>query len=39
MEVFPDAPVTRTTAGHFPQEEVPDAIAAAVLDVARRVGT
>lgn len=33
---LPDAPVTRTQAGHFLQEEVPDAIAAAVRDVTRR---
>jgi haloalkane dehalogenase len=35
---FPDAPVTRTEAGHFLQEEVPGALAAAVEDVAQRVG-
>jgi haloalkane dehalogenase len=29
-EAFPDAPVTRTEAGHFLQEEVPEEIAAAV---------
>lgn len=34
--VFPQAPVTRTEAGHFLQEEVPEALAAAVEDVARR---
>jgi haloalkane dehalogenase len=34
---FPNAPVTRTNAGHFLQEEVPDEIAAAVRDVARRL--
>jgi len=33
---FPNAPVTRTEAGHFLQEEVPEALAAAVEDVARR---
>jgi pimeloyl-ACP methyl ester carboxylesterase len=33
---FPQAPVTRTEAGHFLQEEVPKALAAAVEDVARR---
>ena len=33
---LPNAPVTRTQAGHFLQEEVPDAIAAAVRDVTRR---
>lgn len=34
---FPNAPVTRTEAGHFLQEEVPEALAAAVADVARRI--
>ncbi len=34
---FPQAPVTRTEAGHFLQEEVPEALAAAIEDVARRV--
>lgn len=33
---FPQAPVTRTAAGHFLQEEVPEALAAAIEDVARR---
>jgi haloalkane dehalogenase len=33
---FPQAPVTRTRAGHFLQEEVPEALSAAVEDVARR---
>ena len=33
---LPAAQVTRTQAGHFLQEEVPDAIAAAVRDVTRR---
>lgn len=33
---FPQAPVTRTEAGHFLQEEVPGELAAAVEDVARR---
>jgi haloalkane dehalogenase len=33
---FPSAPVTRTEAGHFLQEEVPEALAAAIEDVARR---
>ena len=35
---FPQAPVTRTAAGHFLQEEVPDALSAAVEDVGRRAG-
>lgn len=34
---FPRAPVTRTSAGHFLQEEVPEELAAAVEDVARRI--
>lgn len=34
---FPQAPVTRTQAGHFLQEEVPEALAAAVEDIARRL--
>ena len=35
MEIFPDAPVTRTEAGHFLQEEVdaPEQIAAAIQRV------
>jgi cis-3-alkyl-4-acyloxetan-2-one decarboxylase len=33
---LPDAPVTRTQAGHFLQEEVPGALADAVRDVTRR---
>jgi haloalkane dehalogenase len=33
-----DPPVTETQAGHFLQEEVPEEIAAAVLDVSRRLG-
>lgn len=35
---YPQARVTRTQAGHFLQEEVPDAIADAVRDVTRRLG-
>ncbi len=35
--LFPDAPVTETQAGHFLQEEVPEALVAAIQDVARRV--
>jgi haloalkane dehalogenase len=35
----PDAEITRTRAGHFLQEEVPDEIAAAVRSVATRLGT
>jgi pimeloyl-ACP methyl ester carboxylesterase len=35
-KLFPDAPVTRTKAGHFLQEEVPRELAAAVEDVAGR---
>jgi haloalkane dehalogenase len=34
--LFPDAPVTRTAAGHFLQEEVPAEIAAAIRDVVAR---
>jgi cis-3-alkyl-4-acyloxetan-2-one decarboxylase len=34
---LPQATVTRTSAGHFLQEEVPDALAAAVRDVTRRL--
>ena len=34
---FPQAPVTRTRAGHFLQEEVPQDLADAVEDVARRL--
>lgn len=36
-KLFPDAPVTRTEAGHFLQEEVPAEIAAAIRDVASRL--
>jgi len=32
-----DPPLTETQAGHFLQEEVPEEIAAAVLDVSRRL--
>jgi cis-3-alkyl-4-acyloxetan-2-one decarboxylase len=32
----PDAKVTRTPAGHFLQEEVPEIVADAILDVAAR---
>jgi haloalkane dehalogenase len=38
-EAFPAAPVTRTAAGHFLQEEVPGELAAAVRDAAARLGT
>jgi len=34
VEAFPQAAVTRTDAGHFLQEEVPDEIAAAIRSVA-----
>jgi cis-3-alkyl-4-acyloxetan-2-one decarboxylase len=34
--LLPQAEVTRTSAGHFVQEEVPEAVAAAVRRVARR---
>ena len=37
QRLFPDAPMTRTGAGHFLQEEVPDEIAAAICDVAQRL--
>jgi haloalkane dehalogenase len=32
----PDAKITRTQAGHFLQEEVPEQLADAILDVASR---
>jgi haloalkane dehalogenase len=32
-EVFPGAPVTETAAGHFLQEEVPEVLAEAILQV------
>ncbi|MEM7583046.1 MAG: alpha/beta fold hydrolase [Acidobacteriota bacterium] len=35
--VFPQAEVTRTQAGHFLQEEVPEALAAAIRQVAMRI--
>ena len=35
--LFPQAPVTRTQAGHFLQEEVPDEIAAAIRMVAAQI--
>jgi haloalkane dehalogenase len=35
---FPQAAVTRTQAGHFLQEEVPEALASAIEDVSRRAG-
>ena len=38
QKLFPNAPVTRTSAGHFLQEEVPREIAAAIVDVASRMG-
>ncbi len=38
QKLFPKAPVIRTNAGHFLQEEVPCDIAAAVRDVAARMG-
>jgi pimeloyl-ACP methyl ester carboxylesterase len=37
-EAFPNAPVTRTQAGHFLQEEVPDELAHAIREVAVRAG-
>lgn len=37
-QAFPRAPVTTTTAGHFLQEEVPQALAAAIEDVVARGG-
>jgi haloalkane dehalogenase len=36
---FPDAPVTKTTAGHFLQEEVPEEIAAAIVRMVDRLTT
>jgi len=37
-EALPRAEVTRVPAGHYPHEEAPDAIAAAIRGVARRAG-
>ena len=37
-EALPRAAITRVAAGHYLQEETPDAIVGAVLDVARRAG-
>ena len=36
VTAFPQASVTRTQAGHFLQEEVPEALAAAIVDVVAR---
>jgi haloalkane dehalogenase len=36
-KLFPQAPVTRTNASHFLQEEVPTEIAAAILSVAEQL--
>jgi pimeloyl-ACP methyl ester carboxylesterase len=36
-KLLPGAAVTRTPAGHFLQEEVPETVAAAVASVARRL--
>jgi pimeloyl-ACP methyl ester carboxylesterase len=38
VAAFPQASVIRTQAGHFLQEEVPDALAEAIVDVVRRAG-
>jgi pimeloyl-ACP methyl ester carboxylesterase len=35
---FPHAPVTRTQAGHFLQEEAPEALAAAIEEIVQRIG-
>ncbi len=37
-KLLPSAEVTRTPAGHFLQEEVPDVVASAIASVARRLG-
>ena len=37
--IYPEAPVTRTGAGHFLQEEVPEALSEAVEDIDRRAGS
>ena len=34
---FPDAPVTKTNAGHFLQEEVPEVISEALMRVFSKV--
>ncbi|MAI94015.1 MAG: haloalkane dehalogenase [Halieaceae bacterium] len=39
QELFPAAPVTETEAGHFLQEEVPEAIAAAIMRLMDAVQT
>jgi haloalkane dehalogenase len=39
QEMFPAAPVTETEAGHFLQEEVPEAIAAAIMRLMDAVQT
>jgi cis-3-alkyl-4-acyloxetan-2-one decarboxylase len=38
-EAFPAAPVTLTQAGHFLQEEVPEALASAITDVLERASS
>ncbi len=37
-QLLPQAQVTRAQAGHVVQEEVPDLVAAAIRDVAGRIG-
>jgi haloalkane dehalogenase len=39
QKIFPAAPVTETEAGHFLQEEVPEAIAAAIMRLMDAVQT